>query len=96
MNKRISLRFRQLSDGRVFEVDGRVAQTIDALVAAGARGVTALEISSWALRLAHYIFLAKKLGLEISMELEPHDGGRHGRYRLLTAIQILETEMAGT
>lgn len=90
MSRRHSLRFRRLSDGKVFYVDGRVAQTVDALMGAGRSGVTALEISNWALRLADYVFKLRKLGLEITMTPEPHEGGNHSRYHLVTAIEMLE------
>ncbi len=82
--------FRRLYDGRVFEVRGQVARTLLALVAATDRGCTALELSTWALRLAHYVFCLRRLGLEISMEREKHPGGWHGRYRLLAPVEVLE------
>ncbi len=81
--------FRRLYDGRVFEVRGQVARTLLALVAAQDRGCTALELSTWALRLAHYILCLRRLGLEISTEREKHPGGWHGRYRLLSGVYIL-------
>lgn len=85
-------------DGQVrrIQVVGRFAQTLRALVEAGEQGVTALEISSWALRLGHYIFILRhRYGLNISMELEPHEGaysGRHGRYRLRSNVRFLESD----
>lgn len=101
MKNRSALRFKRLSDGEVFNAEGRVAQTLTALVDAGQRGVTALEISTWALRLSDYVFKAKRrFDLDIEMTLEPHVGGDgnqglHGRYRLVTPIQIIKTEPAG-
>lgn len=80
-----------LSERREIEVTGnRYIQTLKALVEAGDRGTTALEISSWALRLSHYIFILRtKYGLDIETRDEPHDGGTHGRYFLRSTV-ILE------
>lgn len=79
------------------ELVGRYALTLSALITAGSRGITALEMSSWALRLAHYIHVLRKdYGLDISTEHENHGGqfpGRHGRYRLHTRVRILDEVM---
>src|SRR5436190_4076120 len=48
-------RFRILGADRVCEVEGQEARTLAALQRAGAAGITALEVSTWALRLAHYV-----------------------------------------
>ena len=74
---------------------GQVARTLRALVEAGPRGVTSLEISSWALRTSHYIFVLRhRHGLDIETVREPHDGpagpGSHGRYFLKTPVRIIE------
>ena len=95
MNARLKLEFRNLSTGSVHEVEGQEARCLRALHEAGSQGVTSLEISTWALRTSHYVYKLRKLGLAIDMEREKHGGvapGHHGRYRLLTGIQIL-TEM---
>ena len=84
-----SIAFRRLSDGRVFRVRGQVARTLVALLSCDGHGCTALEVSSWALRLAHYIMCLRRLGLDIAMERESHPGGWHGRYRLLSAVELL-------
>jgi hypothetical protein len=68
-----------------------VARTLVALVAAQERGCTALELSTWALRLAHYVLCLRRLGLDVELERENHPGGWHGRYRLQTGVQILDT-----
>lgn len=87
---RYALRFRRIDDGVVFSLDGRLAQTLTALITAGAHGITALEVQSWAFRLADYVFkLKRRYGLVIAMELEPHNGGFHGRYRLVTPVEIV-------
>ena len=69
--------------------DGR---TLYALLQAGNKGITALEMSSWAYRLGAYIHrLRHEHGLAIETLREPHDGGWHGRYVLHTPCQIVET-----
>lgn len=93
MSNRITTRFRIAGDQQIREVEGQEARTLNALVTAGSAGITSLDISTWALRTSHYIYKLRKLGLSIDMEREPHAGpvpGKHGRYRLRTAIQILE------
>ena len=72
-------------------VIGRCAQALWELHHRGARGVTAAEISNWALRLGAYVhILRKEYGLEIVTLREPHDGGYHGRYVLKTPVVILK------
>lgn len=75
-------------------VKGRFAQTLGALVNAGPRGVTALEMQSWALRLGHYVWVLRhRYGLPIATETEPHDGGNHARYKLNTeGLTILDVQ----
>ncbi len=61
-----------------------------ALINAGSKGVTALELSSWAYRLGAYVHtLRHNYGLAIETLREPHDGGWHGRYVLHTPCQII-------
>jgi hypothetical protein len=72
-----------------FDVRGQEARTLRALVRAGDGGVTALELSGWALRLAAYVHSLQKKGVVIAMEREPHDGGHHGRYRLMSTIHLI-------
>jgi len=77
---------------------GRFAQTAEALIKAGPRGVTALDLSSWAVRLSHYIFILRKdYGVDITTKMEPHDGpfpGRHGRYVLKSPLHLVEEREA--
>ena len=74
-----------------FTVKGQKARTLVALVSAGGAGVTALEMSSWALRLAAYVKpLRDDFGLSIETVRELHDGGWHGRYVLHTPVSIVE------
>jgi hypothetical protein len=78
-------------------VSGRqVCRTLVALITAGNQGITALEVSSRALRLAHYIWRLKTdHGLLIETEYEPHEGGHHGRYRLISRVTLdAESEAA--
>ena len=82
-------------DGKAISATGQVARALRALVQAGARGVTALEISSWALRLSHYIFVLRtRHALVIETIREPHgdgaDGRWHGRYVLRSPVTIRE------
>lgn len=71
--------------------EDRVKQTLRALAESGARGITALEVSSWALRLGHYVFLLRKrYGVNIQTINEPHSiggvNGHHARYRALDPV----------
>lgn len=75
--------------GSCYHVHGRLAQTLLCLDRAKNKGVTAAEMSSWALRLSAYVHkLRQKYGLEIRMEKEKHDGGWHGRYVLESQIEL--------
>lgn len=70
-------------------VRGQTARAILALSRAGSDGVTALELSSWAFRLAHYVMELRRHGLDIETVREPHPGGWHGRYVLHTPIELV-------
>ncbi len=75
---------------RQFTTAGQKAKTLLALVEARPKGVTALEMSSWALRLAAYChFLNRDHGLNIVCEREDHPGGWHGRHHLLDKVTII-------
>lgn len=79
---------------------GQAARTLLHAIQAQAdnKGFTSLEISTWALRLSHYIYLLRNDGLTITMEREDHDGpvgdGWHGRYRLKNRVEIIEVRGA--
>lgn len=74
---------------RPFVVRGQVAKALIALVNGGDHGVTALEVSTWALRFAAYCWqLRVKHGLAIRTEREEHEGGWHGRHVLETPVTI--------
>lgn len=94
---KIRSRFKILGADRICEVEGQEARTLAALHDAGATGITALEVSTWALRLAHYVMKLKKLGLSIDMVREKHSGpvpGWHGRYILRSQVSILDKSEA--
>ena len=78
-------------DGLAFTVKGQTAKALRALVEAGVTGVTALEVTTWALRLAAYVHdLRKRHGLTIETLREGHEGGWHGRYVLRAAVRLVE------
>ncbi len=78
---------------KTYEVKGRDAETLIWLLRAGEAGITALEVSSWAYRLSSYIHhLRHEYGLEIRTIMEPHDGGKHARYVLITIVVIIPVE----
>lgn len=84
----------RLPDGwRAIRVRGQEARALLALVKAGSRGCTALEVSTWALRFAAYTHnLIHKQGLCIVTEREMHPGGWHGRHTLLDLVEIESIE----
>jgi len=76
---------------QVITVHGQTAKSLLALVEAGDKGVTAQEVSSWALRFAAYCHdLKHKFGLSIRTDREEHEGGWHGRHVLETDVSIVE------
>jgi hypothetical protein len=95
MSGRITVTARTWEAGapRVFEATGQTARALLALVDAGARGVTALECSTWAYRLAAYCYdLRRDHGLAIRCDREEHPGGWHGRHVLESAVEIVAVE----
>lgn len=68
---------------------GQTCRALQSLILAGQKGVTAQELSSWALRLAHYVLELRKVGLNIEMIREAHAGGWHGRYVLHSDVRLL-------
>ena len=70
-----------------------VDRSILALAMAQEKGITALEMSSWAFRLGAYIHILKRDNhLDIETLREEHPHGWHGRYVLHTPIEILRVE----
>lgn len=84
--------FRLFGASEPRTVKGQTARALMALKRAGARGITAQEMSSWALRLAHYIMELRRHGLDIETIHEAHPGGWHGRYVLHTPVEIAFAE----
>jgi len=83
----------------IIMLNGQYARTLSALISSEKSGITALEISSWALRLSHYIFILRtEYFLEIEMRREPHNGiagaGWHGRYFLHSPVILFEESKA--
>ncbi len=79
----------EFGNRRNITVKGQTAKALLALVEAGPRGVTALEASTWAYRLAAYCHdLRRKQGLSIRTDKESHPGGWHGRHVLESDVRI--------
>jgi hypothetical protein len=69
---------------------GRPEWALQALIEAGARGITSME--NPAPRLSGYIHLLRGMGVEIETRHEPHGGefsGHHGRYILQSAVRFV-------
>jgi hypothetical protein len=74
-----------------FKVKGQTARALHALHRAKDSGITALEVSSWALRLAAYVHtLRDKHGLHIETKTERFGkASLCGRYVLHTKIELV-------
>jgi len=97
MSGRITIIARTWEAGapREFETKGQPARALLALVEAGEHGVTALECSTWAYRLAAYCYdLRRDHGLAIRRDREEHPGGWHGRHVLETPVEIVAVASA--
>ena len=78
--------------GEAFTVTakGRPKWALDALIEAGARGITSME--NPAPRLAGYVHLLRTMGVPIETIHEPHGGefaGHHARYRLQAQVRFV-------
>ena len=81
------------SEPKTIKLSKRLAQTIRALVEKGTVGITALEMSTWALRLGAYIHILRRTyGITILTVMEPHEDGKHGRYILQSNVTLQEPE----
>jgi hypothetical protein len=94
----LSVRYRVADDPhrRELEATGRFARALLRLHSAGDAGITSLEKP--APRLSHYFYGLRLDGLDITTEYEDHGGafaGRHGRYRLVTPIEVVEIRDGG-
>ena len=77
-------------DGRLVTAHGRAAWCLDQLIQAGKRGITSM--SNPAPRMAHYVFLLRRLGLTIETVHEAHGGpypGHHARYYLRNDVTVV-------
>ena len=76
---------------RQLDLVGRFAQTLEALIDAGPRGMTTQDIGSWAVRTSHYISkLRGEWVLDIETAIEKHGvdfPGNHGRYVLRSKVR---------
>jgi hypothetical protein len=92
-NKKLCAKFKLNKNTQEisFKICGQNCKTLIALIEAKEKGITALEVSSWAFRLAAYIhILRSQFNLEISTTDESHKNGFHARYHLLDEVKILE------
>lgn len=91
----LRIRFQLLNDDRprTLTAVGRDAWALQELLEAGPEGLTTLTRP--APRWSHYIWKLRRLGLLIETKHESHGGdfaGHHGRYRLLSKIQIIAVD----
>ena len=87
----VTAKYHCNDEERIFTVRGQTAKSLLALVEAYPKGVTAQEVSSWALRFAAYCHdLIHKHSLSIRTDREQHEGGWHGRHVLETPVEIVE------
>jgi hypothetical protein len=95
-NKKSSIVFRHYKkDKEIYHhINGKVAKSLIFLIVSGNSGITALEVSSWAFRLAAYIHILRtKYDIDIITIDEPHDGGIHGRYILKDRVDIIHKKI---
>ena len=85
------MELRAVGPQGTFMVKGQTAKALIALIKAGANGITALEVNSWAYRLGAYVHeLRRRHGLAIETQREGHEGGWHGRYVLRSPVTLGE------
>lgn len=83
----VKMDFRCL-DGAVFMLSGKTAQIMHMLVIRN-DGITPFDTWPLTTRLGSTIHqLRRRYGLEICTEMEPHKGGFHARYRLVTSVRL--------
>src|SRR4051812_25554601 len=88
-SKKVAIIFRKQGQEQTYFAKGRNAQALLWLQHREKNGVTAAEVSSWALRLGAYVFVLRhNYGLPIITIREPHEGGNHARYVLREPIEI--------
>ena len=92
MTDKLSVTASITPEGPAFTVTGRIAETLLSLIEAGPRGITSLEAfqAGWAVRLAAYVHrLRSDCRLAIETRREPHRGGNHARYVLLSPVNVM-------
>lgn len=78
-------------DGRRCIVRGMNARTLVNLCQKDGEGITHADVLEWARYLPAYISeLRKRHRLDIRSMLEPHIGGSHARYVLLSPIKLID------
>lgn len=75
-----------------YQVRGKTARTLIALIEAKGEGVTGQETSLTFPLATHVLELQRHYGLSIRAEQEEHPHGWHARYVLETPVRILRTE----
>ncbi|WP_340588675.1 winged helix domain-containing protein [Erythrobacter alti] len=75
-------------DAAPFTVSGKTARALR-LLATNSDGITPLDCIPTIMRLGSIIWqLRHRYGLAISTEMEPHEDGRHARYRLVSRFRL--------
>lgn len=83
----------RLADGQTIKIKGRDALTLVTLVERGARGVSGIDFPGGpAYRLGAYIFDLRTLGVAIRTDSEPHSVGSHGRYVLVSPVELVSVD----
>lgn len=79
-----------------YKVTGRHAQTLYWLLRHRNNGITPISVCNTAWRLANYVFyLRGACKLDIKTEKEPHDGGTHARYFLISDVIVVDIIING-
>jgi hypothetical protein len=77
--------------GALVTVTGRNAWMLKNLMDVGPKGLTSIERP--APRISYYVSQLREVGLDIVTDYEEHAGpypGRHGRYRLLSEVRVVD------
>lgn len=91
-----TIKFQHCKTRAFYKVKGRHAQTLYWLLRHRNDGITPISVCNTAWRLANYVFyLRGACELDIKTEKEPHDGGTHARYFLISDIIIMDIIING-
>jgi hypothetical protein len=90
-NSQTGITFQIDPGGPQIRVTGRVAQTLNLLLAVGPRGFTPGEASplGWARRSSDYVFRLRRLGVAIATISETMGDCRIGRYVLQSRVALV-------